>query len=60
MLECALYNSIKDRFPFMFQNVVLGSIKFSFQMDHQVDITMYLVNTTTLCHSKELAFLITS
>lgn len=32
VLECPLYNSISDRFPSLFQNVVLGSLKFFFQL----------------------------
>ena len=29
MLECALYNSIKDRLPLLFENVVPGSLESS-------------------------------
>jgi hypothetical protein len=36
--ECLLYNSIED--------VVLGSLKFFFQLDHQVDISLYLTKAT--------------
>ena len=45
--ECHLYNSIED--------VVLGSLKFLFQLDHQVGISIYLAKATPLHHSKELA-----
>ena len=31
---------IRDRFPSLFQIVVLGSLKFSYQSDHQVDISL--------------------
>ena len=29
MLECALYNSIKGRLPFLFENIVPGSLESS-------------------------------
>lgn len=44
----SLYNSIED--------VVLGSLKFLFQLDHQVGMSLYLAKATPLRHSKELAF----
>ena len=56
MLECPLYNPIRDKFPSIFKNVVLGSLK-SFFHDHQVDISLYLTEATALRHSRELASL---
>ena len=38
VLECLLYNPIKDNFPSLFDNVVLGSLKYIFQLADQVDI----------------------
>ena len=40
---------------FTIQNVLLGSFKSLFQLDHQVDIGLYLMEAITLCHSKKLA-----
>ena len=37
VVECPLYNFIRDRFSFMLQHVVLSSLKCFFQLDHQVD-----------------------
>ena len=33
VLECLVYNSIWDRFLYMFQSVVLGDFKSFFQLD---------------------------
>ena len=57
VLECPLYNPIRDKFPSLLENLVLGSLKSFFQLDHQVDISFYLTETTTLRHSRELASL---
>ena len=54
MLECPLYEPIRDKFLSLFENVAEGSLKSSFQLDHQVDISLYLTEATTLLHSKEL------
>ena len=51
VLWCPLYNSIRDRFSFLFQNVSLGSLESFFQLDHQVDISLYLIKATALCYS---------
>ena len=42
VLECPLYNSISDRFPSLFQNVILGNLKSFFQLNQQVDLSYYL------------------
>ena len=34
VLECPLYNYIRDDFPSLFENVVLESLKSFFQLDH--------------------------
>ena len=58
MLECTLYNSIIDMFQSRFKNtIVLRSLKFLFQLDHQVDINLYLTETTKLRYSREGASL---
>ena len=57
MLECPLYKPIRDKFPSLFENVVLGSLKYFFQLDHQVDISLYLKEATALHQSRELASL---
>ena len=48
MLECPLYNSIRDKFQSLFENVVLGSLKSFFQLDHQHDISLYVIEATAL------------
>ena len=54
VLECALYNPIRDKFPSLFENVVLGSLWSFFQLDHEVGISLYLMEATALRHSSEL------
>jgi hypothetical protein len=54
MLECPLDKPIRDKFPLLFQNVALGSLKSFFQLDHQMDFSLYLKEDTTLCHFKQL------
>ena len=53
VLECPLCNPTRVTFPFIFENRVLGILKPSFHMDHQVDIRLYLTEATTLHHYKE-------
>ena len=48
-MECPLYNSIRDTFTSLFQIVVLGSIKSSFQLDHQVNINLCLTKGEFPC-----------
>ena len=45
---------IRDKFPLLFENVVLRSLKSFFQLDCQVDISRYLKEATALCHPREL------
>ena len=45
---------IRDKCSSLYENVVLGSLKSFFHLDHQVDINLYLMEATTLRHSKEL------
>ena len=49
VLECPLYNPIRDKFPSIFGNV-LGSLKSFFQSYHQVDMSVP-IEDTALCHS---------
>ena len=43
MLEWPQYNPIKDKLrTSLFENIVLGSLKSFFQLDHQVDISLHL------------------
>ena len=55
VLECPLYGPISDKFQSLFEKVILGSLKFFFQLDQQVDISLYLMKATAFCHSRELA-----
>ena len=54
---CPLYNSIKDKFQTLYENVLLLSITFKsfFQLDHEVDISLYIMEATTLRHPTKLA-----
>ena len=54
MLEFPYIHPIKDKCPSLFKNVILGSLKSFFNLDHQVDINLYLTEATSLRHSKEL------
>ena len=56
MLECPLYKPYKDKFSSLFENLVLGSLKSFFQLDHQVGIiSLYITKATTL-HSKNISW----
>ena len=57
VLECPLYNLAKDKFPSLFENVILGSLKSFLQSDQQVDTSLYLTEATVLHNSKGLATL---
>ena len=57
MLECPLYEPIRDKFTSLFENVVLGSLKSFFQLDHQVDICLFLKKATALHKFRGLASL---
>ena len=54
MLKCSLYNSIEISFDSLFEKVVLGSLKPFIQLDHHVEISIYLMEAITLPHSTEL------
>ena len=57
VLESPLYNLFRDKFPSLFENIILESLESFFQLDQQVDISIYLTEVTALCHSRELACL---
>ena len=48
VLECPSHNPIRDKIPSIFENVVPKNLKSFFQLDHQVDISLYLTETTVL------------
>ena len=54
VLELPLYNPIIGNFSSLFENVVVGNLKSFFQLDHQVDITLYFTEAAKLHHSGEL------
>ena len=56
VLECPLYDSIRDRFLSLFENAVLGSVESFYQLDHRVDISRYFTEECALCYSTEVAF----
>ena len=47
--ECLIHISIKTIIPSLFENVVLGSLKSIFQLDHQLHISLYLTQASALC-----------
>ena len=62
VLEYPLYNSIRDRFPSLFHNIiVLGTIlKSFFQLDHRINTSLckaYLIEANALRYSKDLTLL---
>lgn len=63
VLECPLYNSIRDMFSSLFHNIiVLGILKSFYQLDHQIDTSLwnaYLAEANALRYLKEIP-LITS
>ena len=38
LLECPLYNFIRDKVQSPFESVILGSLESFFQLDHQVEL----------------------
>ena len=53
---CPQHNPIRDKCPSLFENITLGSLMYFFQLDHQVDISLYLTEVIALHHhSRELA-----
>ena len=54
MLECPLYNPIRDKLSSPFEKVVRGRLSSFFHLDHQIDISLYLTMAIALCHSREL------
>ena len=51
VLECPQYNLIRYKFPSLLKNAVLKNLESFFQSDHHVDISLYLMKATALCHS---------
>ena len=49
-----LYNLIRNKFSSLCKSVVLGSFRSFFQLNHQVDISLYLTEATALRHSREV------
>ena len=55
VLNIALYNPIIYIYVLsLFENVVLGSLKSFFQLDHDIDICLYIPEVAALHHSKKL------
>ena len=55
VLECPLYNSIREKFQSLLERVVFGSLTSFFSSDHQVDFSLYLTEAIALCHFLRLA-----
>lgn len=47
MLECPPYISIRNKVQSLFETVMLRSFKIVFELDHQVNINLYLMDATT-------------
>lgn len=56
VLKCPLYNPITNQFLLQFENVMLGTLKSSFQLNHQVDISLYLKEATALCPFQRISW----
>lgn len=54
MLECTLYNSVRNTFRSLYENVVLGSLKYVIHLHHRVDTNLYPTEATTLYYFKDL------
>ena len=54
LLEWPLYNPFRDKFPSLFENVLLGSLKSFVQINQQVNVSLYVTEATALCHYREL------
>jgi hypothetical protein len=54
LLMCPLYILATYNFVSLFENVVLGSLKSFFHLDHQVHISIYITEAIALYHSKQL------
>ena len=50
MLVRPLYNPIRDKYSSIYENIVPRSLKSFFQLDQQVNISLYLTEATTLHH----------
>ena len=46
---------MRDKFSSLFENAEVGSLKSFFQLNHRVDISLYLMEATALSHFRELA-----
>ena len=57
LLDRLFYIYSGDKFPSLFENVVLGRLKFSSRLDHQVDISLYLMEVTPVRCSRALAWM---
>lgn len=55
MLEDPLSNIIRDKFQYLFKNVVWGSLKSSFNWDHQIDVSLYFTQAIAFRHLRKLA-----
>jgi hypothetical protein len=53
VLEYHIYNSIRDKFSSLFANVFFKEFRVLLQLNHQIDITLYLAEVTALRYSKE-------
>ena len=51
-----LITSLDIAFHSHFKNAILALLKSFFQLDHQVDIGLYVTHATAHCYSRELAF----
>ena len=58
VLECPVYEHVRNKFPPLFENAVLGSLESFLQVDHQIDSSLYpswRLLHFAIRHSRELA-----
>lgn len=55
VMECPLYNPNIDEFPSMFQNAAVGSPKYFYQLDHQIDSTVISQKYIAFRHSNNIS-----
>jgi hypothetical protein len=59
-LQCLVYISTRENISFLLKEskiTIFGNFKSVFQLDHQVDLNVHLIEATVLHFPRELAFL---
>jgi hypothetical protein len=56
-MSCSFHTFIEEGITSLFYNVVLGSVKYSYQLDHQIHTKCIMTRAIALSCYTELAFL---